>query len=51
MNYSRNISFFIGSAVVYAVFSKINLEFLDASNAYGANYIWLPPVSDYLSPR
>jgi len=39
---SRNISFFIGSAIVYAIFSKINLEFLDASNAYGANYIWLP---------
>jgi hypothetical protein len=42
MTYSRNLFFFIGSAVVYAIFSKINLEFLDASNAYGANYIWLP---------
>jgi hypothetical protein len=42
MTYSRNLFFFIGSAVVYAIFSKINLEFLDASHAYGAHYIWLP---------
>ena len=42
MIHPRNLFFFIGSAVVYAVFSKINLEFLDASHAYGANYIWLP---------
>jgi hypothetical protein len=42
MIYSRNMTFFIGAAIVYAIFSKINMEILAASSAYGANYIWLP---------